>query len=359
MIDSIVFNGEKGYVGRRVEEAVKPKMPYKPKEPKRKQTDSDIWYEHKIREYKRNVERYEKDSERYKLEMKGYREELANYKKHAGEYSAQVSKYLVGREIRFDKDKVNLIFGPNASGKTTILKSIASLCLCDDGWGKPVSYFSLKGCGSFINNRPTDIGTLTNLVAEYIDGKKPSSFDACWDGDPIYYHNFENRVSAEFGDLCGSVIDSAFEEMNWWLECNQASGAEKGIWILTKLLGKMKSKATFEDLYGSCEKGEYQKIAYDAQKAYYDSLKEKSGRTETVNTFLFDEIDKSMDINNVISLYRDVLPDVVRKTGQQVIVVSHSPIVLQDKVYKSDRYNFISIDEEYTERCRKELGFAI
>lgn len=53
--------------------------------------------------------------------------------------------------------------------------------------------------------------------------------------------------------------------------------------------------------------------------------------------------------------YSEVLPALSEKYGQQIIIISHSPLVLRDRIYKSDRYNFISIDDEYTERCREIL----
>jgi predicted ATPase len=69
-----------------------------------------------------------------------------------------------------------------------------------------------------------------------------------------------------------------------------------------------------------------------------------------------DEIDKSMDITNVIALYSEVLPRIAETAKCQMIIVSHSPIILTDNVYNSPHYNVISIDEEYTERCRKLLS---
>ena len=41
------------------------------------------------------------------------------------------------------------------------------------------------------------------------------------------------------------------------------------------------------------------------------------------------------------------------KYGTQIIIISHSPIVLRDDIFKSDKYNFISMDEEYTQKCKK------
>ena len=96
------------------------------------------------------------------------------------------------------------------------------------------------------------------------------------------------------------------------------------------------------------------KVAYNAQERYYRSFP-MAFSEDGKNTYLFDEIDKSMDILNVHALYKDILPDIIDRFGKQIIIISHSPVVLLDEIYKSDKYNFISMDEEYTEKCRNLL----
>jgi predicted ATPase len=66
---------------------------------------------------------------------------------------------------------------------------------------------------------------------------------------------------------------------------------------------------------------------------------------------LFDEIDKSMDILNIFYLYSEILPKLIKETGIQIIMVSHSPLVLLNKI--RENINFISVDEKYTDECLK------
>ena len=93
--------------------------------------------------------------------------------------------------------------------------------------------------------------------------------------------------------------------------------------------------------------------AYKAQLDYYmgfeNSFKNLPG------TFLFDELDKSLDIVNTCYLYNTVLPQLVKTTGVQIIIISHSPIVLSEKIRNNEMYNIISIDEDYTKECIKLL----
>ena len=72
-------------------------------------------------------------------------------------------------------------------------------------------------------------------------------------------------------------------------------------------------------------------------------------------TLLLDEIDKSLDIETVWLLYHDILPQLVEKFGIQIICVTHSPLILTDTIYNSDKYNIISIDDEYTNNVRTLL----
>ena len=89
---------------------------------------------------------------------------------------------------------------------------------------------------------------------------------------------------------------------------------------------------------------------------HYYFMKYENANSGNPNTFLFDEIDKSLDINNIYQLYVNIFPEIIKKYKTQIILVSHSPIILSDKIYNSDYYNIISIDEEYTRECRENLA---
>lgn len=89
--------------------------------------------------------------------------------------------------------------------------------------------------------------------------------------------------------------------------------------------------------------------AFKVQLDYYLSFK-KSYEPSPI-TMLFDEIDKSMDILNIFYIYSEILPKLIEETGIQIIMVSHSPLVLLNKI--RENINFISVDEEYTNECLK------
>lgn len=338
MVKSITFDGKEGYIGARYTDEDKPVRPGK-------------------NDWKYTTGHGEKRSfneEKYNSDMERYREEMKVFKKVKGLYKVDCSELLVGRTFEFAPDKINLVFGPNASGKSTVLKCIASHAFCEDGFSKFVEPIDLS----------TTIGS--NDYDEYLDGlkKQPSKMAGTsslveWDGSPIYYHNFENRpIYGYVGELVGSIIDNIGEELMYTIDKKKLSGGQNMFYQFEKLSKLMSKSVTYEDIlkpyerYGKRPDENPWKIAYDVQLGYYKSMP-MSFSEDGQNTYLFDEIDKSMDILNVYSLYTEVLPKLLDKFGKQIIVVSHSPIVLKPEITESVKYNFISMDNEYTEKCRQ------
>ena len=176
------------------------------------------------------------------------------------------------------------------------------------------------------------------------------------DGIPVYNDSFSNRkMTGWFGELTGSVLDSALDEA-LWLTSRRSLG-EKSIAILCKMIPKLEKPFTLEECLSRVKKN-YNNIWKAYQKALVQRLKRfNSGFSgEPVNTFMFDEIDKSMSISNVVTLYTKILPSLVEKTGCQIIIVSHSPVIMTDQVYDSSFYNIINVTEGYAEECKSILS---
>ena len=74
-------------------------------------------------------------------------------------------------------------------------------------------------------------------------------------------------------------------------------------------------------------------------------------------TLLLDEIDKSLDITNVVFLYKELLPRLRKVLDLQIIMISHNPIVLSSLLSEDD-YNIISLNQEYTENVYNVLENA-
>lgn len=336
MVNSITFTGEFGYIVDKIPEP-----------------------ECNVRGYgiKGYFNKYdEADQERIKQYKKEHRY-WAKYQKDLYR-NPQLVKNLIGRTIEFKPGKINLIFGPNASGKTTILKAIAGCGGTTDGYPSLVGPLDLRNFHEELSYEH---------VTKYINSLMKNSADIDWDGAPIYYDNFANRKSYGcIGDMCGSVLgDDIMTEIQYMMSKDKISLGQNTMYLMNRLFNIAKEHLCYADIFkkyvnqdGTIKKdfgcNDVWGEAYKYQLSYY--LSREKSLVKSPGTFLFDELDKSLDIANIYALYTQVLPKIVKETGIQVIIISHSPLVLSDKIRNNELYNFISIDEQYTNDCLEHLG---
>lgn len=291
--------------------------------------------------------RYKKDENTYKEEMDMYEKDMEYYKEHKGEYVLKCSNNLVGRKFIFDDKKVNIIFGPNGSGKSTIIKSIAGVALTTDGFSKvhePLEFRNWDSLESKYDPQTIveDISQNTSIVE--------------WEGNPIYYNNFEETLSNNrgyFGEIQGSLIDSLEDEIVYRLSVDKKTSAgEKSAYIFNKIIKIASSKKSLEEIIKpTIDSYLKSNIAWaTAGQNQLDYFKQfKNFSVQSPITLLFDEVDKSLDISTVVNLYTYIFPLMAEKFGCQIITVSHNPLILSDKICgDKDKYNIISMDENYT-----------
>lgn len=336
MIKSLTFTGEFGYITDKIAEPICPVRGYN-------ETNTPPWVTFTKEE---------------KEKIKKWKKEYKEWEKHKDDYrNPHLVKNLLNRKFEFEEGKINIIFGPNASGKTTILRAIAGNAGCDDGYPTLMSPLDVHDFGE-----EASLESFKKKLAK----KMRNSADIEWDGVPVYYDNFANRKSyGAIGDLCGSVLgDDIMSEIQWIMGKDKSSMGQQSIYLINRLFAIAQNHLSFKDIFSQYvnEDGTRKKMrvndvwesAYNVQLDYYMGF--ENSCKNLPGTFLFDELDKSLDILNVYNLYANILPEFVRKTGVQVIIISHSPLVLMDKIRNNDMYNFISIDEEYTNTCIEKLG---
>lgn len=286
-----------------------------------------------------------------------YKKALADYKKYGNTYKRPTAAKLLGKRIEFVSDKINVLFGENASGKTTIINSLSALCNVSDGWSEMVTP------SDFIHIIRDGIASTytVNKFKEYLKKQQKNTCRIEWDGAPIYRHNIDSRLGRLGGidDLAGSVFDSVGEGLVWQMHRNSMSSMQDSMYLLYKVFAQMKTKVKFTNIFAMQLKqsklwNDVWSSCFQAQMDYYTSLP-MSQSDDLQNTYLFDEFDKHLSITNIIDLYTKALPSVFKAYGQQIITVSHSPIILSKAVEETGMYNIISLDEEYTEICKEQL----
>ena len=319
--------------------------------------------ETKIKEYKKTHKKFDYDG----LTDIGWVRRAGLYENEDYHYVDQgyknpqlVDKFL-GKKFVFEPHKINVMFGENAAGNSTIIKVLAAYCQCGDadnldGWTN-INFVKPLPSHSFLSSsEENDEKYVQQVVEDNINRLMKNNAVVEWDGIPVYNDSFSNRkMLGQLGELTGSVLDSVLDEA-LWLTSRRSLG-EKSIAILCKMIPKLEKPFTLEECL-SCVKKDYNNIWKVYQKALVQRLKRlNSGFSgEPVNTFMFDEIDKSMSISNVVTLYTKILPSLVEKTGCQIIIVSHSPVIITDQVYDSRFYNIINVTEGYAEECKSILS---
>lgn len=337
MIKSIKFNGKSGYIISKI------------KEP-----------ECCVRGYgSYPLSRFNDKEKEYIAE---YEKAHKEWEKHKDEYNnPHLVENLIGRKILFEDNKINLIFGPNGSGKSTIIKAIAGNAGCKDGFTTLAEPLDIGGF-------KLDHKASKRDFRAYLDGLMKNTADIEWDGTPIYYDNFASKKSVVIGDLGGSLLgDNLVDEVEYLWNKDKISKGQETIYLYTKLLGIAKNKTCFGEMFkdyltedGKVDINFLKKQFNDTwanvfalQLNYYMGMEKSNIKSSC--TFLLDEIDKSLDINNIYELYYNQLPYIVKELGLQIIIISHSPMVLSDKIRNNEAYNFISIDEEYTNECLNKI----
>lgn len=332
MIKSITFTEEYGYISEKLEEPINP-------------IRSGSFRTRKLSDEERELEK------QYKIKYK-------EWKKHKDDYNNPIlAKNLLNRTFHFEPNKINLIFGPNGSGKTTILRALGGVAGTTDGYAQLLSPLDVRDFGE-----KASIKTFKRKLQKIM--RNSAIID--WDGTPIYYDNFANKKSyGQLGDLGGSVLgDDIGTELQYLMSRDKISQGQNSIYLMSRLFDIAKQNLSYKDIFSKYvnDDGTYKPMkvndmweeAYKAQLDYYmgfeNSLKNLPG------TFLFDELDKSLDIINIYYLYNKILPTLVENTGVQIIIISHSPLVLSEKIRNNEMYNFISIDEDYTKECIEKLN---
>ena len=292
-------------------------------------------------------DKYNRDYERWAADKKFYDD-------NKGQFINPAASYLVGSTFKFEPGKLNIIFGPNGCGKTTILKAIAGTAgIPGDGLTKPADPTDVFGWCD-------DKDRTVKKVGQYIEKLKKNSAVVDWDGNVVYYDNFAHTLRngyGYFGGLEGTALGSIDAEITYRISGNRTNSGKRAMWMLGNVLEYQKKGLTLEKIFKphleNKRANDTWLNSYKTQAEYYQQYENYD--KEVPMTILLDEPEVNFDIMTVWNLYSKVFPTICDKTGMQIITVSHSPMVMSKEFIENPHVNLISIDDEYTKQVKELL----
>lgn len=225
---------------------------------------------------------------------------------------------------------VNIIIGKNGSGKSTLLNNIASYLLCSH------SYYSKLPNSSV----PGEILKIDNLFddTQVKDGMKIK----CDYAGVVY-----NYTPSQQGSTNINILSN-------YIECGNKSFGERTKYEICALFDLAFSNKNVqfpikEIVTKRDSSNDYWKSRFNNLLKYYKENKFDITSEEFSYTFLIDEPDKNLDIENIEEIYK-VLS--YKKEMTQLICVIHNPILIY-KLSKLDYINWIELSNGYLNKIKE------
>ena len=337
MIKSIKFPKEgKGYIYT------------KPENPGKAPDKKDFRY----RDYNIDTHEPEFNRKKYDRDYKEWKADKKFYDENKGKFINPAAPVLIGKTFNFEPGKLNIIFGPNGCGKTTILKAIAGNAGIDgDGITKAADPSDAFG----FFNKPT-----VEMVAKHIEELKQNSCEVEWDGNVVYYDNFAKTLKRGYGfigGINGTALAGYGDEITYRINEDKTNAGKKAMWLLGNVLEYQKKGITLEKIFEPHLKNKRNNDtwanSYKIQAEYFKRYENYD--KEVPMTMLLDEPEVNFDITTVYNLYTKAFPTICKESGMQFITVSHSPIVMCDEILNNEYINLVSLDDNYTSQVKDLL----
>jgi len=232
----------------------------------------------------------------------------------------------VGHNTFTFNDRINVLFGPNGCGKSTILKTIAAYCaITDTGWS---SYTDPK---QYPNDERRFFPINYSILAP-----GNCTADVGWDGTPSLFNAGEIAADDSwFFKNVGQNKDNVFSESEQMLAMiNKPSSGEYRAYQINKILNMIAKNAPSALMGEPKSQGEVD---------YIRSLPRNGKRT-----ILFDEPERSLSLPKQLALF-GALDNF--ENDYQLIISTHSPLIL----FKPN-INLIDVEPGYAAECMNILA---
>jgi len=221
-----------------------------------------------------------------------------------------ILRNLWGERVEFTEG-LNVICGPNGSGKTLLLDTIAHYTFIQNkGWSKEVSFGDI---GFF--NSLYDFDIIGALDAKSKGGK--CRLD--WDGVPVFKtqgiipKQQSSRLISEIMCGCTNKEDISYNDLRRLHKDHLSNGQSANLYI-DNLLG-----LKVPDLLALKSENKWRRDYKNLVADHVFGLL-RDGKP----TILIDEIDGVLDTDNLYKFWKEAIPKLEKK--YQVIVVTHNPI---------------------------------
>jgi energy-coupling factor transporter ATP-binding protein EcfA2 len=229
------------------------------------------------------------------------------------------------KKIKFKKG-INVLFGPNGCGKSTVLNTLKAYCgIKDGGW----TYF----------NDPLSLAS-NSFPFAYM-GLTPSrcTADVKWDGTPSFYNDGDIKVDSTFffanSLSTNDGISSEAEQFEMLAE--KPSSGQYRIAKVNKVLNMVRD---VPDISAS----EAPTSLSKEESEYWHGLGQKGPQT-----ILLDEPERALSIPLQKKLFSDVMSQF---KDLQIILATHSIFALGMK-----EAHFIEFENKYISDCHKTFSF--
>lgn len=264
--------------------------------------------------------------------------EIVDNKKSPLNYLENLETFSNGKVFKFKKG-INIIVGKNGSGKSTLIKLISHYMLCKDSMVSSIPKETFKLASFF------DSVFGNNDEPSLLDGVKVKS-----DYSGVAYHFLSEKDLSKNSDSALENID----QFECFLNSNNLSTGETVLYSLNRLFNLSFSNKDIQfpilQLKNLKDRvNDFWKENIDKILSYYASNRVNIEPKDFEYTFLLDEIDQNLDINNIETMYQIMS---YQKEMTQLISVIHNPILIY-KLSKLDYINFIEMSEGYLDSIKK------
>lgn len=243
--------------------------------------------------------------------------------------------YIGNKRFEFTNG-INVLFGPNGCGKSTIQKTLKAYCgIKTGGWTKI--------------NDPTELGTTSSIInfpnayCVYAPGKCLA--DVGWTGSPSFFNDGDIKVSETFFyQNAGQSHDGITTEHEQMMAlAKKPSSGQYRIERLNKVFDVIKQVPVSNEVPTNIQRSGNTNFALKEQQ-YWQSLG-MFGR----NTIILDEPERSLSLPKQKELLCKLIP--LHMKGFQVIIATHSVFALSMK-----DVNIIDMDPGYVKECNTILN---